>query len=281
MSIVYIGARHDAAREPRDLAMMTRIMALSSACTALTASWQPVPPGAWEGSFFRGSSPPRSRPTAATDAAGNTWLFGGSAEPALSRRNLVRGALWAAGSRALALSSAASAYTINEVKPDERDLYYEAQNGKSGPKRILWIGSGNVTKGLIKDLFQAGNEVIALDLKRPKPRDYRAATTYATEHGFQFSFFQGDATRLKFDDASFDVVVSSQFLCQFDQIGGPKTVIEEIRRVLKPGGRFGFYEDEPEVDKVIVGKVFGESAVVRVDANPLKSNIIGGVVRKV
>ena len=60
-----------------------------------------------------------------------------------------------------------------------------------------------------------------------------------------------------------------------------KTVIEEIRRVLKPGGRFGFYEDEPEVDKVIVGKVFGESAVIRVDANPLKSNIIGGVVRKV
>ena len=72
-----------------------------------------------------------------------------------------------------------------------------------------------------------------------------------------------------------------QFLCQFDQIGRPKTVIEEIRRVLKPGGRFGFYEDEPEVDKVIVGKVFGESAVIRVDANALKSNIIGGVVRKV
>ena len=253
-------------------------MALSSACTALTASWQPVPPGAWEASFFRGSSPPRSGPPGATDAAGSTWLF---AEPALSRRNLVRGALWAAGSQTLGLSSAASAYTINEVKPDERDLYHEAQNGKSGPKRILWIGSGNVTKGLIKDLFQAGNEVIALDLKRPKPRDYRAATTYATEHGFTFSFFQGDATRLKFDDESFDVVVSSQFLCQFDQIGGPKTVIEEIRRVLKPGGRFGFYEDEPEVDKVIVGKVFGESAVIRVDANPLKSNIIGGVVRKV
>ena len=34
-------------------------MALSSACTALTASWQPVPPGAWEASFC-GSSPPRS-----------------------------------------------------------------------------------------------------------------------------------------------------------------------------------------------------------------------------
>ena len=137
VSIVYIGARHDAAREPRDLAMMTRIMALSSACTALTASWQPVPPGAWEGLFPR-------LVAAALQTDGRQYLatFGCHAGAGRSHGRIwLRGALWAAGSRALALSSAASAYTINEVKPDERDLYYEAQNGKSGPKRILWIGS--------------------------------------------------------------------------------------------------------------------------------------------
>lgn len=41
----------------------------------LTASWKQA------ASSLRGSSPPRSGPTAAADDAGNTWLFGGYAEP--------------------------------------------------------------------------------------------------------------------------------------------------------------------------------------------------------
>ena len=67
------------------------------------------------------------------------------------------------------------------------------------------------------------------------------------------------------------------FLCQdFD----PAVVVSEIRRVLKPGGRFGFYEHVEDIDKVIVGKVFGEGSVVRVEAYPERTNVVAGVVRK-
>ena len=91
-------------------------------------------------------------------------------------------------------------------------------------------------------------------------------------------FEQGDATRLKFADASFDVVVCSLFLCQdFD----PAVVVSQIRRVLKPGGRFGSYEHVEDIDNVIVGKVFGERSVIRIQAKPERSNTIGLVVRKV
>ena len=170
----------------------------------------------------------------------------------------------------------ASAYTVERVEPDERETYAVAQRGR-GPLRVLWVGSGDM-KGVYESLFPAGNEVIAVDLQRPDSSDLSAATTYAAEHGYELRFEQGDATNLKFTDGTFDAVVCSMFLCQdFD----PEVVVSEIRRVLKPGGRFGFYEHVEDIDKVIVGKVFGERAVVRVQAKPERLNIMAGVVRKV
>ena len=198
----------------------------------------------------------------------------------IARRNLLRGAVWASGAYYFGCGtiSGASAWTVNDVKPDERDTYAVAQKSDSdGPLRVLWVGSGNM-KGVFEGLFPAGNEVIALDLKRPDRIDLSAATTYATEHGYQLRFERGDATKLKFVDNTFDAVVCSMFLCQdFD----PEVVVSEIRRVLKPGGRFGFYEHVEDIDQVIVGKVFGEQSVIRVEAKPERLNIMAGVVKKV
>ena len=133
-------------------------------------------------------------------------------------------------------------------------------------------------KGVSKGLFPAGNEVIALDLHKPDSKDLSAATTYATEHGYQLRFEQGDATHLKFTDGTFDAVVCSMFLCQDFN---PEVVVSEIRRVLKLGGRFGFYEHIEDIDKVIVDKVFGERSVIRVQAYLSFTNVLVGVVRKV
>ena len=171
----------------------------------------------------------------------------------------------------------ASAYTVDQVKPDEAALYKEAQNFGDGPLRILWVGAGSMD-GVFKSLFPAGNEVVAVDIKRPDKTDLSAATTYATEHGYSLRFEQGDATKLAFADGSFDVVVSSMFLCQEFDV---EVVVNEIRRVLKPGGRFGFYEDAEAEKVLVVPKVFGERAVIRYQAYPERTNMIGGVVRKV
>ena len=45
--------------------------------------------------------------------------------------------------------------------------------------------------------------------------------------------------RLPFDDASFDEVVVTLTLCSVDD---PGQVLAEMRRVLKPGGRYHFFE---------------------------------------
>jgi ubiquinone/menaquinone biosynthesis C-methylase UbiE len=49
----------------------------------------------------------------------------------------------------------------------------------------------------------------------------------------------GDVTALEFPDASFDTVVSTFTLCS---IPDPTAAVGEVRRVLRPGGRFVFAE---------------------------------------
>ena len=170
---------------------------------------------------------------------------------------------------------------VDQVVPDEKETYAKAQNLpgilKTKKKRILWVGAGTM-RGVYKNLFQAGNEVIALDLVQPDVKDLNDVTVYATEHGYQLRFEQGDATNLQFADETFDVVVSSMFLCQdFD----PEVVVSEIQRVLKPGGRFGFYEHVADIDRIIVSKVFSERSVIRVQAYPEQTNVVAGVVKKI
>ena len=199
-----------------------------------------------------------------------------------SRRSVLRGAVWASGMYYSCCGGAiasASAYTISQVKPDEKATYAEAQKGE-GPLCVLWVGAGDFDErsGVFKDHFLAGNEVIALDLRKPDAAGLRAATTYATEHGYRLRFEQGDATKLKYTDETFDAVVCSMFL---SQDFNPVDVVSEIRRVLKPGGRFGFYEHVEDIDQVIVGKVFGDRSVIRVEAYPERTNVVAGVVRKV
>jgi ubiquinone/menaquinone biosynthesis C-methylase UbiE len=47
----------------------------------------------------------------------------------------------------------------------------------------------------------------------------------------------GDATKMRFPDASFDVVLSNLCLHNIPSRAGRKRACEEIMRVLKPGGR--------------------------------------------
>jgi SAM-dependent methyltransferase len=56
------------------------------------------------------------------------------------------------------------------------------------------------------------------------------------------SFIQGDARRLPFDAESFDVVYCRWVL---EHLSEPKSVLSEILRVLRPGGRF--FSDEVDV----------------------------------
>jgi ubiquinone/menaquinone biosynthesis C-methylase UbiE len=59
----------------------------------------------------------------------------------------------------------------------------------------------------------------------------------ARERNPHLEFYEGDAHALDFPDASFDVVMMNFGLLH---MADPQKVIEEIARVLRPGGRFGF-----------------------------------------
>ena len=73
----------------------------------------------------------------------------------------------------------------------------------------------------------------------PNPYMYPYLRTAAARAGLQADLRPGMAERLPADDNSMDAVVSTLVLCS---VSDPEGVLREIRRVLKPGGRFLFVE---------------------------------------
>ena len=173
------------------------------------------------------------------------------------------------------LTPPVSAYTPTPIEPSERSIY-SSTFGPLPPRKVLWVGSGDLSS-VRKNLFRRGDTVIAVDLVEPPKAIVTKARVYAAKEGYDLRFRVGDATSLNFEDEHFDAVVSSMFLCQdFD----PVVVVKEIRRVLKMGGRFGFYEHIEDIDRVVVDKVFGDEAVMRLEYEPHLINIMAGVVEK-
>lgn len=104
--------------------------------------------------------------------------------------------------------------------------------------RILDVGAG-----FGRHCFEAarrGASVVALDYADDEVVQTRATIGAMIEAGEITSdrfagVLRGDATRLPFDDDSFDVVVTSEVL---EHIQDDVSAIAEMVRVLKPGGRF-------------------------------------------
>ncbi len=101
--------------------------------------------------------------------------------------------------------------------------------GVTGDDVVLDVacGSGNATIPAAK----TGASVTGIDLT---PSLLEAGKAAAKEAGVEIEWIEGDAQKLPFDDASFDVV-TSVFGCMF--VPDQRTEAQEIARVLKPGGR--------------------------------------------
>ena len=86
----------------------------------------------------------------------------------------------------------------------------------------------------------AGASVTGLDLT---PELFQAARRRAAEAGVEVEFVEGDAEALPFEDASFDVVLST-----FGVMFAPRHAVAatEILRVLRPGGRIGLANWDPD-----------------------------------
>jgi len=98
---------------------------------------------------------------------------------------------------------------------------------------VLEVGAGT---GKNLPLYRAAERVVALD---PDPAMRARALEVARETQVPVEVVDGDGMALPFGDASFDAVVFSLVLCTVPDM---ERALAEARRVLRPGGRFRFYE---------------------------------------
>ena len=99
-------------------------------------------------------------------------------------------------------------------------------------ERVLDLGSGAGTDSLVAAL-QVGpsGSVTGIDMT---PEMVAKARAGAAELGLEITFVEGEAERLPFPDATFDVVISNGVI---DLIPDKEAVFAELYRVLVPGGR--------------------------------------------
>lgn len=109
----------------------------------------------------------------------------------------------------------------------KRDLY----SGLNGT--ILEIGPGI---GANFRYYPAGATVIAVE---PNPEMHGRLRHNAESHGIDLQLLESKAEQIALADESVDVVVSSLVLCTVES---PRRALREVKRVLKPGGRFLFLE---------------------------------------
>jgi len=117
-----------------------------------------------------------------------------------------------------------------------------------GPgQRVLDVAAGTGNAAIVA--AQAGAEVTASDLT---PELFDAGRARAEAAGVELEWVEADAHDLQFEDASFDVVISSigVMFAPFQQ-----KAADELVRVCKPGGRIGLLSWTPEG---MIGGLFRE-----------------------
>ncbi len=100
-----------------------------------------------------------------------------------------------------------------------------------GAERVLDLGPGDGWPSL--RIAHAVGEIVGID---PSPRRVRVQSENARRLGIRNArFLEMDALDLEFEDASFDGVVAASVV---EQTGDPGRALEEVFRVLRPGGVF-------------------------------------------
>jgi phosphatidylethanolamine/phosphatidyl-N-methylethanolamine N-methyltransferase len=94
------------------------------------------------------------------------------------------------------------------------------------PRLVLEVGVGT---GANLPFYPAGSRVVAVDASAEMLAVARRRRTRAV-----VKLSQTDVHHLAFSDATFDGVVGSFLLCN---VTDPPSVLQEVRRVLRPGGR--------------------------------------------
>ncbi|KAF6171836.1 hypothetical protein GIB67_007357 [Kingdonia uniflora] len=108
--------------------------------------------------------------------------------------------------------------------------------GKSKDVLELGIGTGPNLKYYADDV---SIRVFGVDPNKSMEKYAKAAAKAAGLPPSHFAFIQGVGESLPVSDSSIDVVIGTLVLCSVEDV---KSVLEEVKRVLKPGGLYIFIE---------------------------------------
>jgi SAM-dependent methyltransferase len=111
------------------------------------------------------------------------------------------------------------------------DVRSELLGGLDG--EVAEIGAGN---GPTFRHMRPGTVVHAIE---PNPYVHRRLAAEARRRGIELVLHPVSAERIDLPEGSVDAVVSSLVLCT---VADPAAVLAEVRRILRPGGRFIFLE---------------------------------------
>jgi ubiquinone/menaquinone biosynthesis C-methylase UbiE len=112
--------------------------------------------------------------------------------------------------------------------------------------QVLEIGGGTGA-----NLPYYGPAVESLTMTEPQPQMLRRLQRKAGEQAPAAQVLRAPAEDLPFEDGTFDVAVSTLVLCGVDD---QPRALRELRRVLRPGGQFLFFEhlrsDDPRLARL-------------------------------
>jgi ubiquinone/menaquinone biosynthesis C-methylase UbiE len=118
---------------------------------------------------------------------------------------------------------------------------WEKRHGEELRRRLLADAHGKVLEvgvgtGLSFPHYPPVEELVGVEPSQPM---LRRARRRAAETGRDVTLVEASAEELPFEGESFDTVITMAVLCT---VGDPERSVREIRRVLRPGGRFVFLE---------------------------------------
>ena len=116
--------------------------------------------------------------------------------------------------------------------PDHREYLVADLSGT-----ILDIGAG--TGAMFPYFAGAGEEIHSLHAIEPDPHMRRQAAERAETLDLDVTISDAGAADLPYDDDTFDAVVASLVFCTIPDV---EAALDEIARVLEPGGEFRFLE---------------------------------------
>ncbi|MFZ0842033.1 MAG: class I SAM-dependent methyltransferase [Xanthobacteraceae bacterium] len=125
-------------------------------------------------------------------------------------------------------------HLINLAMRNRQLVPYRKRVISAAQGRVLEIGIGSGAN--IPFYGSSSREVIGLE---PAPRLIAMAKHARSKSGLPVTLIEGSSEAIPLDSASVDTVVSTWTLCS---IPDAVVALREMRRVLKPGGRFLFSE---------------------------------------